>query len=251
MNCLIIEDEKVAAERLMNLIQQYDKDIKVLDVLQSVRKGVEWFQSNNNSPDLVFIDIQLSDGLSFEIFEQTEVTAPLIFTTAYDEYALKAFKVNSIDYILKPIDFDELSNAIDKFKANHQQKTYSNHVFDSVLKTLTNDYKSKFVIKVGEHLKVIQTNEVQCFCSMEKSTFLQNLQGRDYAINYSLDQLEELLDPQKFFRINRSYIVAFPAIKDIVSYSNSRLEIKLTSTQSEEIIVSRDRVTEFKSWLES
>lgn len=251
MNCLIIEDEKVAAERLMNLIQQYDKDIKVLDVLQSVRKGVEWFQSNNNTPDLVFIDIQLSDGLSFEIFEQTEVTAPLIFTTAYDEYALKAFKVNSIDYILKPIDFDELSNAIDKFKANHQQKTYSNHVFDSVLKTLTNDYKSKFVIKVGEHLKVIQTNEVQCFCSMEKSTFLQNLQGRDYAINYSLDQLEELLDPQKFFRINRSYIVAFPAIKDIVSYSNSRLEIKLTSTQSEEIIVSRDRVTEFKSWLES
>lgn len=250
MNCLIIEDEKAAAKRLEKLIADYDSGIEVLAVVQSVRKAVEWFQ-NNGSPDLVFVDIQLADGLSFEIFEQCQVESPLIFTTAYDEYALKAFKVNSIDYLLKPIDFSELSKAIDKFKDKHQKEQLPNHVFDSVLKALTNNFKSKFVIKVGEHIKVVQVGQVQCFYSAEKATFLQNNQGRDYALNYSLDQLVELLDPQKFFRISRKYIVAFDAIQDILSYSNSRLQIRLKSETPDEIIVSRERVNDFKIWLES
>jgi len=211
---------------------------------------VDWFQKNP-TPDLAFVDIQLADGLSFEIFEQTDVKVPLIFTTAFDEYALKAFKVNSIDYLLKPIDAEELKKAIDKYKENHAANSYPNHVFDSVLQALTHNYKNKFVVKVGEHIKVLQTEEIQCFYSMEKATFLQNKQGRDYALSYSLDQVEELLDPKKFFRISRKYLIAFDAIKDIVSYSNSRLQIYLNAKQDDEIIVSRDRVSDFKIWLES
>lgn len=251
MNCLIIEDEKIAAKRLMDIIHKCDNSIDVLDVIQSVKKSIEWFQSNkNNLPNLIFMDIQLADGLSFEIFENTEISAPVIFTTAYDEYALKAFKVNSIDYLLKPIDEKELCTAIDKFKQSHVAQSVPNYVFDNVLKQLTNNYKSKFVIKVGEHIKVISINDVQCFYSMEKSTFLQNDKGRDFAISHSLDQLEELLDPKKFFRISRKYIISFEAIKDIVSYSNSRLLLKLKHETDDELIVSRERVQSFRNWLE-
>jgi len=197
------------------------------------------------------MDIQLADGLSFEIFEQTIVKTPVIFTTAYDEYALKAFKVNSIDYLLKPIDQDELNNAIDKFKKNNRTKEIPAQVFDNILHSLTKNYKNKFVVKVGEHIKVFMIDDVQCFYSMEKYTFLQNNSGRDFAINYSLDQLEDLLDPTRFFRINRKFIVSFSAISDIISYSNSRLLIKLNSNQSDELIVSREKVQGFKNWLES
>lgn len=251
MNCLIIEDEKLAAERLVNQIKRYDSSIEVLGVIQSISKAVTWFQTTEVKPDLVFVDIHLSDGLSFEIFEQVEIAAPLIFTTAYDEYALKAFKVNSIDYILKPLQYAELCRAIDKFKANRVAVKPSGHVFGSVLKTLTNSYKSKFAIKVGEHIRVIQVDDVQCFFSAEKATFLQNKEGRDYAVNYSLDQLEELVSPQLFFRVSRKCIVAFSAIKDIVSYSNSRLRLCLKAPHEGELIVSRERVVEFKKWLES
>lgn len=249
MNCLIIEDEKIAASRLADMLLKYDKNICIIDTLQSVRKAVAFFNESNQAPDLIFLDIQLSDGLSFEIFEQAQVTSPIIFTTAFDEYALKAFKLNSIDYLLKPIDFNELVAAIEKFKSSHKSMAYPAHLFDTVLKTLTNSYKNKFVVKVGEHIKVFTTDEIQCFYCMEKVSFLQNLQGRDYDINYSLDQLTELLDPAKFFRINRKYIIASGAIKDIISYSSSRLRVILTNNSSEELIISRERVALFKDWL--
>lgn len=249
MKCIIIEDEKIAAERLRKLILQTDSSIEILVVLQSVKKSVEWLNSNPH-PELIFMDIQLADGLSFEIFEQTVFNTPVIFTTAYDEYALKAFKVNSIDYLLKPIDSMELKVAIDKFKEKRLTVGYPQQVFDNILHKLTNNYKSKFVIKVGEHLKIFMVEEVQCFYSMEKATFLQNYQGRDYAISNSLDQLEEILDPSKFFRISRKYIVAFKAIKDIVGYSNSRLLLRLEANASDELIISRERVGQFKEWLE-
>src|SRR4030042_759132 len=219
MNCLIIEDEKEAAIKLAGLIKKYDQNIEILDTIQSVKNAVIWL-NNNETPDLIFMDIQLSDGLSFEIFEQTIVKAPVIFTTAYDEYALKAFKVNSIDYLLKPIDIGELKNAIDKFKENNSPKAIPAQVFDSIMHSLTKNYKNKFVIIVGEHIKVFTTEDIQCFFSMEKNTFLQNNSGRDYAIGYSLDQLEDLLDPAKFFRINRKFIVSSSSISVIVSYSN-------------------------------
>lgn len=249
MKCLIVEDEKVAAERLIKLINQYDTSIEILSVTQSIAKSVEWFNLHSE-PDLVFMDIQLADGLSFEIFEQIDNRFPVIFTTAYDEYALKAFKLNSIDYLLKPISADELGCAIDKFKTQHPAAKYPQHVFDSIIKNLTHKFKSKFVIKVGEHIKVIPTGEIQCFFSMEKAVFLQNRQGRDYAVNYSLDQLEELLDPEKFFRINRAFIVAFDSINDIISYSNSRLQLRLETNTSDDLIVSRERVQKFRQWLE-
>ena len=250
MNCLIVEDEKVAAERLSGLIKNYDKEIEIIGVMQSVKKAVEWLNTNQ-SPDLIFMDIQLADGLSFEIFEQTIVKTPVIFTTAYDEYALKAFKVNSIDYLLKPIDQGELKNAIDKFKESNSPKEIPIQVFDSILHSLTSNYKNKFVIKVGEHIKVFTIDDVQCFYSMEKYTFLQNNAGRDYAIGHSLDQLEGLLDPARFFRINRKYIVSFSTIADIISYSNSRLLVKLHANTSDELIVSREKVQDFKKWLET
>lgn len=250
MNCLIIEDEKVAAERLSKLIKTYDQYIVIMEIIQSVKNAVKWLNTNQ-APDLIFMDIQLADGLSFEIFEQTIVKTPVIFTTAYDEYALKAFKVNSIDYLLKPIDQDELNNAIDKFKENNTPKEIPTLVFDNILQSLTKKYKNKFVIKVGEHIKVFTINDVQCFYSMEKYTFLQNNAGRDYAIGYSLDQLEDILDPARFFRINRKFIVSSLAILDIISFSNSRLQVKLNSNKSDDLVVSREKVQNFKKWLES
>ena len=250
MNCLIIEDEKVAAERLLGLIKHYDQSIEILEIVQSVKNAVKWL-NNNQAPDLIFMDIQLADGLSFEIFEQTIVKTPVIFTTAYDEYALKAFKVNSIDYLLKPIDQSELNSAIEKHKENIKPKEIPAQIFDNILQTLTKNYKNKFVIKVGEHIKVFKIDNVQCFYSMEKYTFLQNNSGCDYAIDYSLDQLEDLLDPAQFFRINRKFIVSFSAISDIISYSNSRLKVKLNSNESNDLIVSREKVQDFKKWLES
>lgn len=249
MKSLIIEDEKVAAERLSGLIRKYDPTIEILGIIQSVEHAVKWFNSNP-SPDLIFMDIQLADGLSFEIFEQTIVKTPVIFTTAYDEYALKAFKVNSIDYLLKPIDDSELKDAINKFKEKAITETIPSQVFDTILHSLTKKYKNKFVIKVGEHIKVFSIDEVQCFYSMEKYSFLQTNQGRDYAINYSLDQLEELVDPDRFFRINRKYIVSGAEIADIVSYSNSRLRLKLNTNTADDLIVSREKVQDFKQWLE-
>lgn len=249
MKCLVIEDEKVAAEKLTGLIRKYDPSIEITATIQSVEDTVQWLNTHQ-APDLIFMDIQLSDGLSFEIYEQTIVKTPVIFTTAYDEYVLKAFKVNSIDYLLKPVDLIELKNAIDKFKENNAPKEIPTRVFDSILQSLTKNYKNKFVIKVGEHIKVFTNKDVQCFYSMEKYTFLQNTSGRDFAISYSLDQLEDLLDPSKFFRINRKFIVSSSAISDIISFSNSRLQVKLNSNKSNELIVSRDKVQEFKKWLE-
>jgi len=250
MNCLIIEDEKEAAIKLTGLIKKYDENIEILNVIQSVKNAVIWL-NKNETPDLIFMDIQLADGLSFEIFEQTIVKSPVIFTTAYDEYALKAFKVNSIDYLLKPIGQSELNQAVDKYKENNVPKVISAQVFDTILHTLSKKYKSKFLIKVGEHIKVFTVDDVQCFYSMEKYTFLKNNEGRDYGIDYSLGQIENLIDPSKFFRINRSFLVSFSAISNIVSYSNSRLRIELKSNNSEDLVVSREKVQDFKKWLES
>lgn len=252
MTCLIIEDEKIAAERLRALIAEYDESIIVLDVIQSVGNAVAWF-GHQPSPDLVFMDIQLADGLSFEIFERSVINAPVIFTTAYEEYTLKAFKVNSIDYLLKPIDLGDLKNAIDKYKAspfNQQIYRYPQHVFDKVLNAFTKEYKNKFVIKVGDHIRIIPVDEINCFFSIEKATFLQTAGNRQYAISHSLDQLTELLDPGKFFRINRQYIIAFSSIIDIIHYTSSRLRLKIINNEDKDIIVSREKVQEFKTWLE-
>ncbi|MBN2613506.1 MAG: response regulator transcription factor [Bacteroidales bacterium] len=252
MTCLIIEDEIVAAERLRDMVMHYDKSVEIPAVIQSVKNAVAWFNSNP-PPDIILMDIQLSDGLSFEIFEKAIVTSPVIFTTAFEEYTLKAFKVNSIDYLLKPIDYDELKNAFDKFRKSSlglNVYKYPQQVFDKILQSFTREYKSRFVIKVGEHIRIVPVEEINCFYSIEKATFLQTISNHNYDINYSLDQLQDLLDPAKFFRINRQYIVAYAAIKDIVQYSNSRLRLKLLHNENKDIIVSREKVQDFKGWLE-
>ncbi|MCF8228879.1 MAG: LytTR family DNA-binding domain-containing protein [Bacteroidales bacterium] len=248
MKGLIIEDERPAALKLEKLLREVEPDFEVLAKPDSVAKSVEWFRSHP-APDLVFMDIQLGDGLSFEIFEQVAVQCPVIFTTAYDEYAIRAFKVNSIDYLLKPIDKDELKDAFEKYHKIRPGKP-GQYVIDQVLKSLTKEYKTRFLVKVGEHIKFFPTNEIQCFYSMEKSSYILTADNRNYDLDYPLDQIELLVDPFSFFRISRKYIVNIRFIRDIIIYSNSRLKVKLEGMLDEKLIVSREKVKNFKTWLD-
>lgn len=250
MNYIIIEDERLSAERLAGMVHRLFPDFVLVKTLDSVKSAVKWL-SNNEQPSLAFFDIQLADGLSFEIFEQISVEFPIIFTTAFNEYAIKAFKVNSIDYLLKPIDEDELKSAVQKFQSNSSKPfKIGNEAIAMALSQLTNTYKSRFLIKVGEHLRMVEIDEIALFIIMEKSTFLRTYNGRDFGIDFTLEQIESLVDPKKFFRVNRKFIVDIKSIQDIIAYSNSRLKLKLAVPTDEDIIVSRERVGEFKEWLE-
>lgn len=251
MKVIVIEDEKLAAERLVDMIHQYDQTIEVVATLDSIKRTVEWFE-NNEHPDLAFFDIQLSDGLSFEIFERTIIDSPVIFTTAYNEYAVRAFKVNSVDYLLKPIDNDELSAAIDKFKKNYsgQEVVQQQQVFDKVLHLLTNNHKQRFVIKVGEHIRSVAVENILYFYSLEKATFIHTIDDHNYVIDYSLEQVENLVDPARFFKINRKYMITINATEDIITYSNSRLKIELKQSDDQDVIVAREKVKQFKKWLD-
>jgi two-component system response regulator LytT len=250
MNVLIIEDEKPAARRLSRMLNQLG--IEVNTMLHSVEEALNWFQSNKH-PDLIFLDIQLSDGLSFEIFEEIPVKSAIIFTTAYDEYALKAFKLNSIDYLLKPIDDDELKVAVDKYKEQQPSESSLQVNIDEIRKLLINPidrkYKKRFTIKIGQHIKIIHTDNIECFYSENKSTYIHTSENRNYLIDHSLEHWQDQLNPELFFRVNRTYIVHINAIKDIVAYSNSRLKLVLHSYEEQEIIVSRERVKDFKNWI--
>lgn len=251
MDILIIEDEKPAASRLERLLKSYNDQINVLDKIDSVKKAIKWLQSNR--PELIFMDIQLADGLSFEIFEHVDIQAPVIFTTAFDEYALKAFKVNSIDYLLKPIDEDELEGAfkkLDRLANNHQSQSNTLAQINQAMAMLTNKYKSRFVIKVGEHIKSVAVDEIQYFFSREKATFCCVNDAKNYLLDYSLEQVEGMVDPEMFYRINRKYLISLESIEDIISYSNSRLRIVLKHCTDNEVIVSRERVNDFKNWLD-
>ena len=247
---LIIEDEKPAAEWLRQLIVKFDSQISILNVIDSVSGAVEWFQKNQ-APDLVFMDIQLADGLSFAIFERVKVPCPVIFTTAYEEYAIKAFKVNSVDYLLKPIAYNELEAAFQKFGAKQQAvPEVTIELLNKVKDMLQKQYKTRFVIKVGEHLKSIPVEDILFFYSLDKATFLCTTDFKTYLVDYSLDRISEMVEERRFFRINRKYILNNQSIADIVFYSNSRLKIKLKKPDEESIIVSRDKVAAFKEWLD-
>ena len=246
---IIIEDEKPAARRLQRMLAKLN--IETQTMLHSVSEAITWFQENSH-PDLIFLDIQLSDGLSFEIFEQVKTESAIIFTTAYDEYALKAFKMNSIDYLLKPIDEEELEAAVSKFR-NTQQN--NNSIDVSELRSLLSQsgsersYKTRFTAQVGQHLKLVEVSDIACFYSENKATYIHCFSGRNYPIEIPLEQLEAEVDPEKFYRINRKCILNINAITDIVSYTNSRLEIKLDNFNEFQLIVSRERVKDFKTWL--
>lgn len=244
---VIVEDEKAAARRLERLLKALDYDI--LQKLHSVEEAVEWFKSTPQV-DLIFLDIQLSDGLSFEIFDQINIEADLIFTTAYDEYALKAFKLNSIDYLLKPIDQEELQLALDKYEKRKSKASIDSNLLKQFLVEPKKDpdYKTRFSIKLGEKLKTYPTNAIACFESSDKATSLVTLEGKHYVIDETLNQLEPKLSPKDFFRINRSHIIHYQAIREMISYSSSRIQINLTGIDKP-VIVSRDRVKDFKTWI--
>lgn len=251
MNVLIIEDEPQAAARLRELVLKHD-GTRVLSMLDSVKASITWF-SQNTPPDLILMDIQLADGLSFEIFETVEIATPVIFTTAYDEYAIKAFKVNSIDYLLKPIDEDDFNHAIGKFNSLRGDQKLTGQILNrigSAMQMLTRKYKERFVTKVGEHLKFIEVQEILFFFTEDKVTFCRTRDNRNHILDNSLDQIEQLIDPAQFFRINRKYIVSIEAIVDMLSHVNSRIKLVLKGTDDPDVVVARERVQDFKSWLD-
>ena len=250
MNIIIIEDEKPSARLLQRKVEKLG--LQVTTLLHSVEEAINWFR-NNSHPDLIFLDIQLSDGLSFEIFDAVAIKSAIIFTTAYDEYALRAFKLNSVDYLLKPIDENDLEIAVNKFKTRQPTTKSLSLDFETIKRMLVNTeaklYKKRFTIKTGQHLKMINIEEVECFYSENKGTYLHTLDNRDYLLEGTLEQLESELDPKDFFRVSRKFIIPMKNIKDIVVYSNSRLRVILTTYKEDEVIVSREKVNDFKNWI--
>ncbi len=251
MNLLIIEDEKLSAERLRHLVLKIDSNINILAVLSSVEEAKSWFR-DNSSPDVMLLDIQLSDGTAFDILQSLDIFPSIIFTTAYDEHALKAFKYNSIEYLLKPIDKTELSNALDKFKSLNHLPLTKNSVYkiENVQKSITGAYKKRFLIKIGEQFQNIDVRKIAYIYYHNGGCTIFTKDGRKLPIDYSLEQLEEILNPMDFFRINRQFLVTAEAIEEIHTYFNSRLLLKLNPEHKDEVIISRDRVSDFKKWMD-
>ena len=250
MNIIIIEDEKPAARLLQRKVEKLGYTVN--QMLHSVEQATAWFKSNSH-PDLIFLDIQLSDGLSFEIFETVEIKSAVIFTTAFDEYALRAFKLNSIDYLLKPIDEDDLEIAIKKFNASKPAVPLQQFDFEQIKQMLVNplekSFKTRFTVKIGQHLKVIATDDIECIFSENKGTYLHTTDNRDYLIDTILENVEAELNPKDFFRISRKFIIPLKSIREIQVHSNSRLKVILPTYKADEVIVSREKVQEFKTWL--
>lgn len=250
MKAVIIEDEKILANKLEEYIYEIDTTIEILTKIGTVRDSVNWLK--NNKVDLIFLDIQLSDGLSFEIFEQVNIRTPVIFTTAYDQYTIKAFKNNGIDYILKPINIDELKESIEKYKGLFQNQTAYNPDFIRLIdafKKKTESYKKRFTINVASKIKIINTDDIAYFYSTNKAVFLRTINNKDFDVDYSLNKLEYILDPEIFFRINRKYIIRIHSIDELITLSKSRLLVKLNPPVTENIIITYQRSGALKKWL--
>jgi DNA-binding LytR/AlgR family response regulator len=250
MNVLIVEDEKLAAGRLEQLLKECDTSISVLSKIESVNETVKWL-NNHPEPDLIFLDVQLEDDLSFAIFEKIQIKTPVIFTTAFDEYAIKAFKLNSIDYLLKPVNKEELQAALKKYQT--WIKDYKPVDLRALLDTInksSSEYKSRFIITAGSRIKTIGISEVAYFYSEEGITFLVTRQKAEYPIDLSLEKLADQINPDEFFRVNRQFILHIHAITNIHVYPKSRLRVELIPPPDKEIFVSLDKVTAFKDWLD-
>jgi two-component system LytT family response regulator len=247
MNVLIIEDEELASRRLQKMIQEVRPGTEILTVLDSVQSSIQWLEENmSNPPDLAFLDVQLSDGMSFEIFETSQFPCRVIFTTAFDEYALHAFKVNAIDYLLKPIKKDELVTAISRY----ENEKFEQPAYEKLAEILSPDqFKKRFVIRIGRQIKLVQVEEISFFYTESKLTYLTTFQGKKYPMDLSLDQLAQLLDPEVFFRANRQYILNINAIQEMYTYSKSRVKVNTHPEAPFDIIVSTERSSRFKSWL--
>lgn len=251
MHVLIIENEKPAADKLIRILMKIDPSVAVTETIASVEGAISYLE-RNPPLDLILMDIQLDDGLCFEIFETIQVDIPVIFTTAYDEFTLKAFKVNSIDYLLKPIEEADVRNAITKFKSlQHNKDNFHSNLVKRLQEVLTGVYKNRFLVKIGTNYKSIAVIEICCFYIRERTTFIRTFADKDYVIDPSLDYIQKTLDPKQFFRINRNCLINIKAINDIVSYSSSRLKIKLIGVKPlDDLIVSRDKISEFKRWID-
>lgn len=250
MKVLIIEDETRAANRLEQLLKEVEPSAEIIAKPASIREATELLEKMHDIR-LILSDIQLEDGLSFEIFEQVEVPCPIIFTTAYDQYAIEAFQTNGIDYLLKPIDAPRLEQALAKMK-----KLTPNVTLDNILALANSSlagrqkYKTRFMIKVGERIKSIGIEDIHAFFSQDNGTYLMTLEGRRYPIDYSLDQVESMVDPEQFFRVNRKFCLSIQACNDIIAWSNSRLKVQVPTITDPMIIVARERVQAFKAWLD-
>lgn len=255
MKVLIVEDELPATDKLRLMIEQYDPEIEIAGVCTSVNETVAWLRNPQNQADLLFLDIQLSDGVSFDIFEKAEVNKPVIFITAFNEYAIKAFKVNSIDYLLKPLVYDDLYKSLEKIKLLRENLPPSRERFQydeisRLLLQMNRSFKNRFLVKVGDHFRSVMSENIAMFYAEGRTVFLITQKQNKYIVDYTLEQLESALDPDMFFRPNRSYIVNISAIKDVVMYSNSRLLVQLNFDFEGEIIVSREKVAQLKTWFE-
>ena len=254
LKVVIIEDETPAAEKLERYLQKYNAEIRVIETLSTVRTAVQWLTDHQQEVDLIFMDIQLHDGQSFQIFINVKIIKPVIFITAYNEYALDAFKVNGLDYLLKPITFTDLSNSLKKLESlgeqlqwnSSQQATIEKNFVDSVSK----NFKNRFMVKLGDHIRSITTDQISFFYADGRDVYLIGHPFRKFIIDYTLEGLEDLLDPGVFYRVNRSYILHINAIQDVIVYSNSRLKISTNLAWEPEIIVSREKVNEFKEWFD-
>lgn len=255
MKVLIIEDELHAQKDLIRLLKITHDDIDVLECIDTVEDSVHWLQ-NNPAPELIFMDIQLSDGLSFEIFQQIEVESPIIFTTAFDEYAIQAFKFNSIDYLLKPIDKEQLANSISKFNKLHSSNKVNALLKQEQVQQLLEltkvgkEYKKRFITKTGDKIRHISVEDISYFFSEQDYTYLVTKEKNKFILDYTLDELMNVLDPDDFFRLSRKYIAKIHSIAQVNKYFNSRLEVELTPPADDQILISRIRVPEFLKWLE-
>lgn len=250
MKVLIIEDEPLAADRLEKLLKEAEPGIEVLAKPGSIKQSVKWL--SQNKADLIFLDIQLSDGISFTIFEQVNVQTPVIFTTAYDNYAIRAFQLNSISYLLKPVRKNELSESLKKFKS---LKSAYNIDFDGLLNAIQGkqpEYRKRFLIQIGDKFRKIEIDEIAYFYAFEKGVYLRTFEGNSYPVDFSLDNLETILDPALFFRINRKYMVHMKSITTMRAWSRSRVKLSLKPPAGDDMdaVVSIDRSADFKKWMD-
>lgn len=249
MKVLIIEDEAIAADNLEKQLLEIEPEIKILAKIDSIRETVNWL--SNNKVDLIFLDIHLSDGLSFSIFEQLEVKTPIIFTTAYDQYTLKAFKVYSIDYLLKPIEIEELKKSIEKYKNLIKKNQESTIDIQALLESFkpTKEFQKRFIVHAGQKIKMINTTDIAWFTGSDKGTFLCTFSNSSYAIDFSLDKLENILDSERFFRINRNYLINIESINEMYTLTKSRIKIELKPKPDDETLVSFNRMSNFRKWI--
>ncbi|MCB0488362.1 MAG: LytTR family DNA-binding domain-containing protein [Cyclobacteriaceae bacterium] len=254
LNVLIVEDETPAADKLERYLKKYSEGISILHRIDTVKESVEWLRDHQAEVDLIFMDVQLKDGISFSIFQEIKIEKPIIFITAYNEFALDAFKVNSIDYLLKPITFTDLSVSLKKMESLSSQLRWNEEKNKTITQNLSGSpaksYKNRFMVKLGEHIRSITSEEISFFFADGRDVYLITNQLRKFIIDYTLEGLDEILDPKQYYRVNRSYIVNISSIQDVVVYSNSRLKITPNIKWEKEIIVSRDKVNDFKQWFD-